>query len=49
MESGFRKFIETTYGIRFLLYKYIFRDNICKTQAQHVVFASASKKDAEKT
>lgn len=48
MKSGFRKLLKRLMGFAFY-YKYIFRDNICKTQAQHVVFASASKKDAEKT
>lgn len=47
MKSGFRKLLKRLMGFAFY-YRYIFRDNICKTQAQHVVFASASKKDAEK-
>lgn len=48
MKSGFRKLLKRLMGFAFY-YKYIFRDNIYKTQAQYVVFASVSKKEAEKT
>ncbi len=49
MKSGFRKLLKRLMGFAFIYYRYIFRDNICKKQAQYVVFASVSKKEAEKT
>ena len=48
MKSGFRKLLKRLMGFAFY-YRYIFRENICKKQAQYVVFASVSKKEAEKT
>ena len=48
MKSGFRKLLKRLMGFAFY-YRYIFRDNICKKQAQNVAFASVSKKEAEKT
>mgnify|MGYP004615328941 FL=1 len=48
MKSGFRKLLKRLMGFAFY-YRYIFRDNISKKQAQYVVFASVSKKEVEKT
>ena len=48
MKSGFRKLLKRLMGFAFY-YRYIYRDNICKKQVQYVVFASVSKKEAEKT
>lgn len=47
MKSGFRKLLKRLMGFAFY-YRYIYRDNICKKQVQYVVFASVSKKEAEK-
>lgn len=50
MKSGFRKLLKRLMGFAFYYnYRYIYRDNICKKQVQYVVFASVSKKEAEKT
>lgn len=51
MKSGFRKLLKRLMGFAFyyIYYRYIYRDNICKKQVQYVVFASVSKKEAEKT